>query len=255
LGIIAATLDKISAKETRKKKQHNNIGRLAMKRHHKASVIAVLAVFLFVGTLAIYSASTAGAEALSKYGSRGEEVRQIQARLKKWGYYKGEVDGIYGPLTVQAVRYFQSKNGLVVDGIAGPKTLAAIGLNPNASQQSSVRQSDINLLARVISAEARGEPYTGQVAIGAVVINRMKHPSFPNTLAGVVYQPGAFTAITDGQIHASVVDSAYNAARDALNGWDPTKGCIYYYNPATATNKWIRSRPIVIRIGKHVFCK
>lgn len=226
-----------------------------MKRHHKASVIAVLAVFLFVGTLAVYSATAVDTVALSRYGSRGQEVREIQTRLKKWGYYKGNVDGIYGSLTLQAVRYFQSKNGLTVDGIAGPKTLAAIGINPVSSQQASVRESDINLLARVISAEARGEPYTGQVAVGAVVINRMRHPSFPNTLAGVVYQPGAFTAITDGQIHATVVSSAYNAAKDALNGWDPTKGCIYYYNPATATNSWIRSRPKVITIGKHIFCK
>ena len=147
---------------------------------------------------------------------------------------------------------FQRKNGLKVDGIVGPQTLAAIGISSTPAVSSS--NNDINLLAKIISAEARGEPYNGQVAVGAVIMNRIKHPSFPNTLSGVIYQPGAFTAIVDGQIHAPIVDSAYRAARDALNGVDPTRGAIYYYNPATAVNQWIRSRPILVRIGKHVFC-
>jgi len=191
---------------------------------------------------------------LSKYGSRGEEVRKIQEKLKKWGYYSGEVDGIFGTQTKNAVMYFQRKNGLTVDGIAGPKTLAEMGISSSSSSSSNT-SNDVYLLARIISAEARGEPYKGQVAVGAVVLNRVKHPSFPNTISGVIYQNGAFTALVDGQYNQPIADSAYNAARDALNGWDPTGGCIYYYNPKTATSSWIRSLPITMTIGNHVFSK
>lgn len=189
--------------------------------------------------------------ALSKYGSRGTEVINIQTRLKKWGYLNGAVDGIYGTKTVEAVKKFQRKHGLTADGIAGPATLAKIGL---PTGNSSSYNSNVNLLARVISGEARGEKYEGQVAIAAVVLNRVKHSSFPNTIAGVIYQNGAFTAVTDGQINVTPTQSCYNAARDALNGWDPTGGAIYYYNPVTATSSWIRTRPIIKTIGKHVFC-
>ncbi len=189
--------------------------------------------------------------ALSKRGSRGTEVRNIQSRLSAWGYNPGSVDGVYGAKTEAAVKRFQSKHGLTADGIAGPATLAKIGL---PTGQSTNYQSNVNLLARVISGEARGESYTGQVAIAAVVLNRVKHSSFPSSIAGVVYQPGAFTAVSDGQINITPSQSCYNAARDALNGWDPTGGSIYYYNPNTATNAWIRTRPIITRIGKHVFC-
>ena len=189
--------------------------------------------------------------ALSKYGSRGEEVRNIQTRLKKWGYMNGAVDGIYGTQTVEAVKKFQRKHGLTPDGIAGPATLAKIGL---PAGNSSSYNSNVNLLARVISGEARGEKYEGQVAIAAVVLNRVKHSSFPNTIAGVIYQNGAFTAVTDGQINVTPTEACYSAARDALNGWDPTGGSIYYYNPVTATSSWIRTRPIIKTIGKHVFC-
>ena len=189
--------------------------------------------------------------ALSKRGSRGTEVRNIQSRLSAWGYNPGSVDGVYGAKTEAAVKRFQSKHGLAADGIAGPATLAKIGL---PTGQSTNYQSNVNLLARVISGEARGESYTGQVAIAAVVLNRVKHSSFPSSIAGVVYQPGAFTAVSDGQINITPSQSCYNAARDALNGWDPTGGSIYYYNPNTATNAWIRTRPIITRIGKHVFC-
>ena len=164
----------------------------------------------------------------------------------------GAVDGIYGPKTETAVRKFQQKNGLTPDGIAGPATLQKIGL-PTGGTSSN--DSTVNLLARIISGEARGEIYEGQVAIAAVVLNRVRHASFPNTIAGVIYQNGAFTAVTDGQINVSPSESCFKAARDALNGWDPTGGAIYYYNPRTATNQWIRSRPIVRTIGKHVFCK
>ncbi|MDO5396628.1 MAG: spore cortex-lytic enzyme [bacterium] len=192
------------------------------------------------------------AQALSKYGSRGSEVTNIQTRLKSWGYYSGSVDGIYGSQTVAAVKQFQRRHGLTADGIAGPATLEKIGL---PTGKSSSYSSDLELIARVINGEARGESYTGQVAVGAVVLNRVKHSSFPNTVAGVVYQKGAFTAVTDGQVNLAVSSSCYNAARDAMNGWDPSGGAIYYYNPSTATSSWIRSRPVIVKIGRHVFCK
>lgn len=190
--------------------------------------------------------------ALSKIGSTGQEVRNIQTRLKNWGYYTGSVDGIYGSKTLSAVKAFQRKNGLTADGVAGPATLAKIGIPTGTSSSYS---NDVTLLAMVINGEARGESYEGQVAVGAVVLNRVKHSSFPNTIAGVIYQRGAFTAVDDGQINKAIESSCFNAARDALNGWDPTGGAIYYYNPVTATNSWIRTRPIIKTIGKHVFCK
>lgn len=195
------------------------------------------------------------AEVLSRYGSTGSEVRQIQTKLKNWGYYTGEVDGIFGSKTLSAVRSFQQKNGLTVDGIVGPKTLAAMGISSSSSSSASTSSNDLNLLARAVYSEARGEPYVGQVAVAAVVLNRVEHPSFPNTIAGVIYQPGAFTAVSDGQINLTPNESAYNAARAALNGWDPTNGCIYYYNPKTATSAWIRTLPISMTIGNHVFSK
>ena len=196
-------------------------------------------------------------EALSKYGSRGEEVRQIQTKLKRWGYYSGNVDGIYGSQTQAAVRWFQSKNGLTVDGIAGKNTLAAMGIfnSSNNSSSNSTNSSDLNLLARLVYGEARGEPYTGQVAVAAVVLNRVKSSSFPNTIAGVIYQSGAFDVVSDGQINLTPDSTAKKAAQDALNGWDPTYGAIYYFNPSTATNKWIWSRPMTVTIGNHRFCK
>jgi N-acetylmuramoyl-L-alanine amidase len=210
-------------------------------------------------TLALLFCAQDGVFALSKIGSRGQEVTSIQTRLRAWGYYSGWVDGIYGSQTAEAVKAFQRKNGLTPDGIAGPATLKKIGLptgsSGSSSSSSSSYNSNVTLLARVINGEARGESYEGQVAVGAVVLNRVRHSSFPNTIAGVVYQPGAFTAVDDGQINAAMQDSSYKAARDALNGWDPTGGAIYYYNPSTATNQWIRTRPIIKQIGKHVFCK
>ena len=198
-------------------------------------------------------------ETLSKYGSRGSEVTQIQTKLKRWGYYNGNIDGIYGSQTVEAVKYFQRKNGLTVDGIAGPATLKAMGIYSSSSSSSSSgtssNSSNVNLLARLIYGEARGEPYTGQVAVGAVVLNRVKSSSFPNSISGVIYQSGAFAAVSDGQINLSPDSTAKKAAQDALNGWDPSYGAIYYFNPSTATNKWIWSRPMTITIGNHRFCK
>ena len=217
------------------------------------SFIAGVLIFLEVFVLLLENNTV---EALSKYGSRGEEVRQIQTKLKRWGYYNGNVDGIYGSQTLEAVKYFQRKNGLKVDGIAGTQTLNAMGITSSSSNQSSTSNSnDVNLLSRLIYGEARGEPYTGQVAVGAVVLNRVKNSSFPNTIAGVIYQSGAFDVVSDGQINLTPNDTAKKAAQDALNGWDPTYGAIYYFNPATATNKWIWSRPMTITIGKHRFCK
>ena len=195
-------------------------------------------------------------EALSKYGSRGTEVRTIQEKLKRWGYYSGSVDGIYGSQTVSAVKSFQKKNGLTVDGIAGTQTLKAMGITSSSSSSSSSNNlSNVNLLARVVYGEARGEPYTGQVAVAAVVLNRVKSSKFPNTIAGVVYQSGAFDAVADGQVNMTPDATAKKAAQDALNGWDPSYGAIYYFNPNTATNKWIWSRPMTVTIGKHRFCK
>ena len=195
-------------------------------------------------------------QALSKYGSRGEEVRTIQTKLKRWGYYNGNIDGIYGSQTLEAVKYFQRKNGLAVDGIAGKNTLEAMGIfNSTGNSGSSSSSSDLNLLSRLVYGEARGEPYTGQVAVAAVVLNRVKNSNFPNTIAGVIYQKGAFDVVSDGQINLTPNSTAKKAAGDALNGWDPSYGSIYYFNPATATNKWIWSRPHVVTIGKHRFCK
>lgn len=196
-------------------------------------------------------------DALSKYGSRGDEVTQIQTKLKRWGYYNGSIDGIYGNQTLAAVKWFQRKNGLVEDGIAGPKTLEAMGIynSSNSNSSSGSNSNDLNLLSRLIYAESRGEPYTGQVAVGAVVLNRVKNSSFPNSIAGVIYQSGAFSVVNDGQINLSPNDTAKKAAGDALNGWDPTSGCIYYFNPNTATSAWIWSRPHVVTIGNHRFCK
>ena len=209
-------------------------------------------IFSLIMVVVMISLTPAEILALSRRGSRGQEVVNIQTRLKKWGYLSGNVDGIYGVKTEEAVKKFQRKHGLTPDGIAGPATLAKIGLSTGSS--GSGYQANVNLLARVISGEARGESYEGQVAIAAVVLNRVKHSSFPGTISGVIYQPGAFTAVTDGQINIAPSQSCYNAARDALNGWDPTGGAIYYYNPQTATNNWIRTRPVIRQIGKHVFC-
>lgn len=181
------------------------------------------------------------------------QIRTMQTKLKRWGYYKGAVDGIFGSKTKAAVKSFQKKNGLVVDGIVGKKTLAALGMSTKTTSSSSTSNSDLYLLAKCVHAEARGESYVGQVAVAAVILNRVKSNQFPNTIAGVIYQPYAFTAVQDGQINLEPNQTAYSAARDALNGWDPTYGCLYYYNAATATSKWIYSRKTVVTIGKHVF--
>ncbi len=241
-----------------------------MKKALKAG-IALAATFALVGGYAAVDlqmqqhavcAQTSVVEtAVLKKGSSGGEVQEVQRRLKMWGYYTGEVDGVYGTKTVEAIKYFQRKNGLTADGIVGKSTYEALGMNDSvkvlenqsSGGSSSYTNSDLYLLAKCIYAEARGESYTGQVAVGAVVLNRVDSPSFPNTIAGVIYQKNAFTAVSDGQINLEPNQTALNAAADAMNGWDPTYGCLYYYNPAVATSSWIFTRQTVTTIGKHVF--
>ncbi len=203
------------------------------------------------GAVSLYYPGPA-AETLSRVGSQGNEVKAIQQELKDRGLYSGEVDGIFGSATESAVKRFQTQQGLTADGVAGPQTLAKLGISIGTVPEAN--EANVSLLARIISAEARGEPYEGQVAVGAVVLNRVEHPSFPDTLSGVIYQPGAFTAITDGQFNEPIAESAYRAARDALNGLDPSGGAIYYYNPDKTSNQWIRTRPVIKRIGDHLFC-
>ena len=231
-----------------------------MKRQKKR-LCALLCTILLLNTLVLAFAQSALAVSY-RQGDSGSAVTTIQTKLKRWGYFDGPVDGIYCSKTSKAVRSFQRKNGLTADGVAGPATLKALGMeqtsqNSGSSQTGSSggnASGDVALLAKVISAEARGEPYDGQVAVGAVILNRIAHPSFPNTLAGVVYEPGAFTCMVDGQIDQPIASSAYQAARDALNGADPSGGAIYYFNPVTATSAWIWSRPLLTVIGKHRFC-
>lgn len=233
-----------------------------MKKALRILAIAflVLTTCICVGT-AIPNAGTetdtAAYAAALRQGSSGATVKKVQQKLKNWGYYSGSVDGIYGKNTVAAVKLFQKKNGLTVDGIAGTKTLAAMGITSSGSQSQSgsYSDSDVALLARLIYGEARGESYIGQVAVGAVVMNRIKSASFPNTMAGVIYQSYAFTAVNDGQINLTPNATAKKAAQDAMNGWDPTYGAIYYYNPAIATSSWIFSRKTTVTIGNHVFAK
>ncbi|MCM1043697.1 MAG: spore cortex-lytic enzyme [Corallococcus sp.] len=226
------------------------------------AVCIALAVFLLAIAVVLCFCSTADAATI-KQGSRGDTVKKIQTKLKNWGYYSGSVDGVFGAKTKSAVQLFQRRNGLKVDGIVGKATAAAMGItlsgsNASAGNQSTgggkVSNSDLYLMSCCIYGEARGESYSGKVAVGAVILNRVKHGSFPNSISGVIYQSGAFTCVSDGQINLGTNDECTRAAQDAMNGWDPTGGAIYYYNPATATSKWIWSRPVITTIGKHVFC-
>ena len=202
--------------------------------------------------LYIISVNTSSSQTISQVGSRGKEVEAIQQFLKDWGLYNGDITGYYGNETQAAVKKFQKMKGISQTGTAGPQTLKAMGISIGTIPAAT--DSNVYLLARIISAEARGEPYEGQVAVGAVILNRIEHPSFPDTLSGVIYQNGAFTAIVDGQFNQPISSSAYNAARDALNGWDPSGGAIYYYNAKKTSNSFIHSRPIIKVIGNHRFC-
>lgn len=219
----------------------------------RKKLLMALAILFALNIFIIALAQSASAD-LYKKGSSGQLVTQIQTRLKNWGYYDGVVDGIFGSRTEAAVRWFQQKNGLSVDGHVGNQTLAALGISPSGGGGGGQSSGDLYLLARLISAEARGEPYVGQVAVGAVVLNRVEHPSFPNSVSGVVYQPGAFSCLDDGQFDQPVSESAWRAAQEALNGYDPSYGAIYYFNPSTATSRWIWSRPLIVQIGCHRFC-
>lgn len=222
----------------------------------KLKIISSICLIILLGILISCIYKINESIALSRYGSSGSEVKEIQTKLKNWGYYTGSIDGVYGSQTLAAVKKFQSKNGLTADGIAGSSTLQALGITSNSSSSSSSSNtSNVNLLSRLIYAEARGEPYTGQVAVGAVVMNRVRSSKFPNTIAGVIYQSGSFDGVSDGQINLSPNATSKKAAQDAINGWDPSYGALYYFNPATATNKWIWSRPMTVVIGKHRFCK
>lgn len=209
-------------------------------------MLALFAI-LYSGTFVLIDAFSSNEEIVITASQ--SENKQIQQRLKELGYYTGNIDGIIGSQSLRAIKNFQRDYGLTVDGIVGPKTLSALGLSPSSSYTSQ----DLYLLAKCVHAEARGEPYVGQVAVAAVILNRVDSPEFPNTISGVIYQPWAFTAVNDGQINLEPNDSAYSAAKDALNGWDPTYGCLYYYNPKTATSEWIWSRTPVVTIGEHVF--
>ena len=218
----------------------------------KRITAAVLALVLCVAAVGIASSYDAEAKNIVK-GDTKQNITAVQTRLKELGYYKISVDGIWGPKTSTAVKNFQRDYGLTVDGIVGARTEKALKITLSGSSGST--SSNLNLLARCVYAEARGEPYTGQVAVAAVVLNRVRSSKFPNTISGVIYQPLAFTAVADGQINLTPNDTAYKAARDALNGSDPTNGCLYYYNPATATSKWIWSLKVELTIGKHSFAR
>ncbi|MDD4275488.1 MAG: spore cortex-lytic enzyme [Clostridia bacterium] len=218
-------------------------------------VIKYICIFCLISTMALVAFYGINRRQYDLYAApTTAETRVIQQRLKNWGYYTGSVDGIYGSKTKSAVISFQKKNGLVADGIVGTKTASAIGITLSASSSSSTAtNSNLYLLARCIYAEARGEPYTGMVAVGAVVLNRVSSADFPNTISGVIYQPWAFTSVNDGQINLTPSQTAINAAQDAMNGWDPTYGCLFFYNPKTAQSQWIYSRKVVTTIGNHRF--
>lgn len=215
----------------------------------KRSVRVIALPLLLVSLLALSASASVVA-----WGSRGSQVSLVQQKLKQYGYYDGAVDGVFGKETYNAVVWFQEKNGLKADGAVGPSTAAALGITLTGTVSASTYQeSEVRILARLVSGEARGEPYVGQVAVAAVVLNRVKSPAFPNTISGVIFQTGAFDAVWDGQFDMEPTENSVRAARDALNGWDPTGGCLYYYNPSTATNSWIWTRQVQLTIGKHAF--
>ena len=236
-----------------------------MQQSKSVKITAIVLAAIVALTLIIVLSTTVFANAATvKVGSRGTVVKTIQTKLKRWGYYTGSVDGVFGAKTKSAVQLFQRKNGLTADGIVGSATAKAMGVtlsgsNTNTSSNnnttaSGLSNSDLYLLSCCIYGEARGESYTGKVAVAAVILNRVKSSSFPNSISGVIYQSGAFTCVSDGQINLGTNDECTRAAQDALNGCDPSGGALYYFNPATATSKWIWSRPQLITIGKHIFC-
>lgn len=236
-----------------------------MLQSKSVKIAAFVLAFIVAVTLIVVLSTTIFANAATvKVGSRGTVVKTIQTKLKRWGYYTGSVDGVFGAKTKSAVQLFQRKNGLTADGIVGSATAKAMGVtlsgssttssSNNGTTASGINNSDLYLLSCCVYGEARGESYTGKVAVAAVILNRVKSSSFPNSISGVIYQSGAFTCVSDGQINLGTNDECTRAAQDALNGWDPSGGALYYFNPATATSKWIWSRPQLVTIGKHIFC-
>lgn len=216
---------------------------------------ALLVSFTVYGSIRTQEKEESGISTLSKLGSRGDEVRRVQKKLKELGYYKGTVDGIYGTATKKAVIAFQKNCGITADGIVGAKTLKFMGLGSSGSSNSSYTNSDVRLLAKLIAAEARGESYKGQVAVGAVVLNRVSHSSFPDSISGVIYQKGAFSCVNDSNWNVAPTSESLKAAQDCINGWDPSGGAIYYYNPAKTSNSFMHSRPVITVIGRHRFCR
>ena len=215
---------------------------------------------LILMTILVLIPAIAFAATVLEVGSRGDDVTKVQKRLIQYGYMDGTADGRYGEKTRDAVMYFQRKNGLTVDGKVGPATAAALGVTLSGSGSSaaaassaSIISADHRLLAKLVYAEARGEPYKGQVAVAAVVLNRVRSSSFPNTISGVIYQRNAFTCVNNGSINNTPDSSCIRAALDALNGWDPTGGCLYYYNPKKTSDTWIRTRTVMTVIGNHYF--
>lgn len=230
-------------------------GRGVSKKKYRIIISVALIISLLLTCFTIYNHNFTPNESqyvLSQYGSRGNEVRQIQTKLRELGFYNGSIDGIFGNNTKKAVIAFQKSRGLKADGIAGPKTLLYLGLD--SGSQGDFTSNDIYLLAKVIEGEARGESYKGQVAVGAVILNRVDHSSFPDSVSGVVYQSGAFDCVYDSNWNVEPSSTARKAANDAINGWDPTGGAIYYYNPSKTSNQWIRTRPVITVIGRHHFC-
>ena len=232
-----------------------------MEKSNKVKLVALVLAILTLATLIVVFALPVANAAVVKVGSTGSTVKTIQTKLKRWGYYTGSVDGIFGAKTKAAVQYFQRRNGLTADGIVGSATAKAMGITlsgtastAGTTSSGSLSNSDLYLLSCCVYGEARGESYTGKVAVAAVILNRVKSSAFPNSISGVIYQSGAFTCVSDGQINLGTNDECTRAAQDAMNGWDPTGGAIYYFNPATATSKWIWSRPQLVTIGKHIFC-
>lgn len=230
---------------------------MQFKKIYRIAISLILATALIFTAYYVnyeHTSSDTAIYALSKLGSKGEEVRQIQKKLKELGFYNGAIDGVYGSATKKAVTDFQKNCGITADGIAGPKTLKFLGLSTSSSSSGKYSQSDIELLAKLIAAEARSESYVGQVAVGAVVLNRVAHASFPDTIAGVIYQKGAFSCINDSNWAISATATSRKAARDCINGWDPSGGAVFYFNPKKTNDAFMRSRPVITVIGNHTFC-
>lgn len=216
-----------------------------------SKILLFILIITIIAGMVFANLQNQATEALAQ-GSSGQQVKEVQQKLKNWGYYYGSVDGVYGSQTKAAVIKFQKSNGLTADGIAGKQTLAAMGIASTSGGYSETTD-DAALLAKVIYAESESEPYVGKVAVGAVMLNRVESPSFPNTLSGVIYQSYALESVSNGRYGTGTNAECLKAAQEAINGWDPSYGCLYFWNPATATSTWIWSRKIVVTYGKHVF--